>query len=134
MPCSSQSKKTLFIRWLLALSGLLSLGLGIIGIWLPGLPTTPFLLLAAYCFYRSSERLYQWLTHHRIFGNYMAGFRNNGFTRRKLVISLLIMWLMITLSVTVFIKSVYIKIIVLFIGVTGTVCMWFYARKSELNR
>ncbi len=48
--------------------GWTSLGLGTVGVALPLLPTTPFLILAAYCFSRSSERLHAWLLNHRILG------------------------------------------------------------------
>lgn len=61
-------------RGLLILVGLLSLGLGTLGILLPVLPTTPFLLLSGYCFIRSSDRLYHWLIHHRIFGRYVYNY------------------------------------------------------------
>jgi uncharacterized membrane protein YbaN (DUF454 family) len=53
---------------LLVAAGLLALGLGLIGVVLPGLPTTPFVLLAAACFARASPRLHRWLTHHRFLG------------------------------------------------------------------
>lgn len=49
--------------------GLLSLSLGIIGIVLPVLPTTPFVLFSAWCFARSSPRLSRWLSEHRLFGS-----------------------------------------------------------------
>ena len=55
------------MRWLWAAAGLLALGSGLIGIVLPLVPTVPFLLLAAFCFARSSERLHNWLiTHPRL--------------------------------------------------------------------
>lgn len=53
---------------LLVAAGLLALGLGLIGVVLPGLPTTPFVLLAAACFARASPRLHCWLTQHRFLG------------------------------------------------------------------
>lgn len=52
--------------WLIA--GLLALGLGIIGVVLPILPTTPFMLVATFCFAKSSKRLHDWLVNHRTFG------------------------------------------------------------------
>lgn len=54
------------VFWLIL--GLASLSLGLVGIILPLLPTTPFLLLAAFCFARSSDRLHDWLHAHRVFG------------------------------------------------------------------
>lgn len=56
------------VRWLLWLAGTVSLGLGILGVVLPGLPTTPFVLLAATCYARASPRLHGWLRAHRLFG------------------------------------------------------------------
>lgn len=62
-------KKTVYI-----ILGSITLALGTIGIFLPILPTTPFLLLTAFFYLRSSEKLYQWLTKHRIFGAYIYSY------------------------------------------------------------
>ncbi|MCL1139833.1 YbaN family protein [Shewanella pneumatophori] len=64
--------------------GLCSLGLGILGIVLPLLPTVPFILLAAYCFARSSERLYQWLMRHPWFADALRDWQAKGAIRKSL--------------------------------------------------
>lgn len=71
------------MRWLWAALGLLSLGLGAVGIFLPLLPTVPFLLLAAFFFARSSERLHNWLLSHRTFGPPIENWRRSGAISRR---------------------------------------------------
>ena len=65
-------------RYLLLALGLAAVGLGFVGIFVPLLPTTPFLLVAAACFVRSSERSYEWLTNHKWFGAYIRNYREFG--------------------------------------------------------
>jgi len=73
--------------------GTVSLTLGIIGIFLPLLPTTPFLLLTAALYFRGSPRLYQWLLNHKCLGPYIRSFRENkAIPLRAKIISLLLMW------------------------------------------
>ena len=64
--------KTLYI-----VIGTISLALGILGIFLPLLPTTPFLLLTAALYFKGSSRLYNWLLNHRYFGPYIRNYREN---------------------------------------------------------
>ena len=66
------------LRVLFFVSGWLSLILGCMGIFLPLLPTTPFILLAAFCFSRSSERLHQWLITHPQMGPLIQDWQNHG--------------------------------------------------------
>jgi hypothetical protein len=64
----SKVVKTPSLRYLLMALGMLFLALGLLGIFVPLLPTTPFLLLAAWCFGKSSKRFHDWLLQHRWFG------------------------------------------------------------------
>ena len=63
-------------------AGLLSLALGAVGIAVPVLPTTPFVLLASFCFCKSSSRLHRWLNAHPFFGPRIERFRKEGMTRK----------------------------------------------------
>ena len=63
--------------------GLFSLSMGMIGVVVPLLPTTPFILLAAYCFARSSKRLHDWLLNHRHFGPLIENWREHRAIRRS---------------------------------------------------
>lgn len=67
----------MWLRLIWLLGGVLSLVLGIIGIFVPLLPTTPFVLLAAFCFARGSSRCERWLLGHRVFGPMVRDWRAN---------------------------------------------------------
>lgn len=66
------------MRFVMLALGFISLGLGLIGVILPLLPTVPFILLSAFCFARSSDRLHNWLLDHRAFGPLIRDWRENG--------------------------------------------------------
>lgn len=84
------------MKSLLAVLGVVSLSLGVAGIFLPLLPTTPFLLLAAWAFVRSSPRLYAWLINHPHLGVYIRNFReNHAIPLRVKVVSVSLVWLTI---------------------------------------
>jgi uncharacterized membrane protein YbaN (DUF454 family) len=109
------------IRIVLIVLGTLFLALGAIGVILPGLPTTPFLLLAAAMYVRSSERLYSWILHHRIFGRMIREFRETrSISLRAKLISMATMWAMILLSVFLLIETLWVQIVVLALGIVGT--------------
>jgi uncharacterized membrane protein YbaN (DUF454 family) len=81
------------VKGLLIGAGTLFVGLGLLGMFLPLLPTTPFLLLAAFCFARSSDRFYQWLMTNRLFGEYIRNYREGrGIALKHKVIALTLLW------------------------------------------
>ncbi len=109
------------IRRALILSGTIFVGLGMLGILIPVLPTTPFLLLAAACYARSSERFYSWLLNHRWFGKQVRTYREGkGISRRAKAISISLLWLTILFSTLFIVHPLSAKIILMGIaaGVT----------------
>jgi len=89
-----------FVRVMLLVAGALCVLLGVIGIFLPVLPTTPFLLLAAACFARSCDSCYAWLLEHRWFGSFIRNWHERrGVTRRQKTAALALLWAGIALSI-----------------------------------
>jgi uncharacterized membrane protein YbaN (DUF454 family) len=93
-------RKTIKRRFLI-LAGTILTSLGIIGIFIPILPTTPFLLLAAACYMRNSERFYKWLINNRIFGTYVRNYiEGRGMPIRIKVFTIILLWATIGTTVT----------------------------------
>ena len=114
-------KKSALQRGFLAAVGIIALGMGTIGVFVPLLPTTPFLLLAAACFIRSSDRLYSWLIHHRWFGSYIRNYREHrAITLRAKVLVLSLLWGVIGYSAIFVASSWWLRALlaVVAIGVT----------------
>jgi len=87
------------VRYALLAIGWLSVLLGVIGIFVPVLPTTPFLLLAAACFVRSSRRFYLWLVNHKHLGPWIRDYlEGNGIPLKGKVYAIGLMWASIGLS------------------------------------
>jgi len=121
-----------FRRWLLMIIGMAAVGLGIIGIFLPLLPTTPFLLLAAACFIRSSDRLYQWLIRNRWFGSYIRNYREHrAIPLRAKVIALVLLWTTMIYSVFGLIAHWAVRVILLLIATAVTL---YLLRLKTLSR
>jgi len=108
---------------LLVITGCISLGLGSLGIIIPGLPTTPFLLLSAWCFANSSEKFHRWLMDHKIFGQYIKDFKETGGVQLKIkVIAILFMWLGLAVSFWK-IENQFAFVAVLFLVLFGTILL-----------
>lgn len=114
-------RKERILKWLLVAAGILAVGLGMLGIFVPVLPTTPFLLLAAACFVRSSPRLYAWLIHHKWFGNYIRHYREHrAVTVRAKAVALVLLWSVIGISAIFAVTAWWLRVLlgVIAVGVT----------------
>ena len=95
-------KKNRIVRALLIVAGTISLVFALIGIAMPVLPTTPFLLLTVACYCRSSERLYRWLINNKWFGEYIRNYQEGrGIPLKTKVFALAVMWTTISVATLV---------------------------------
>jgi len=121
MPKINENKS---IRLLWVLLGSLSVGMGVIGIFVPGWPTTIFLIIASYFYIRSSEKLYNWLLNNKILGIYLKNYYSGkGMPLKAKIISILMMWAFGLLSIFLWIPSnlIIVKITVFVLLVIGTI-------------
>lgn len=115
------------MKLLLKSLGIFSLALGIVGIFLPLLPTTPFLLLSAALFAKSSDKLYNWLLNHKYMGTYIKNFREHKcIPLQAKVISILLIWITISYSVLFIIPLFWVKILLLSIALATSIHILSY--------
>ncbi|HLW09445.1 MAG TPA: YbaN family protein [Fermentimonas sp.] len=125
-------KKSRLTRVLYIIGGTLSLALAILGIVLPGLPTTPFALLSAYLYAKSSEKLYNWLLSNRILGPRIRNYnKKKGVTRKGKAGIILFMWTMVSISSFVIIQIQPLRILILSLGLIGAVVVWFFVPTAK---
>ncbi len=111
---NSKTSKQELIRVLLFFAGTFSLVLGAIGVFLPILPTTPFLLLSAACYLRSSERMHNWLLNNKWFGKYIRNYQEGkGIPLKTKIFAMTILWAAILYSAFIAFNEVLIVQIVL---------------------
>ena len=117
---ASKAKKILFF-----ILGSLSLVMSYVGVALPGIPGIPFILLTAYFYVRSSDRMYKWLLNHKLFGRLLREFRKNKtvpLSFKLFVISQL--WVYIIVAQIGFIESIYTRTIVIIAGIISSIVVW----------
>lgn len=104
-------------KYILIFLGSLSLTLGIIGVFFPVLPTTPFLLLASLCYVKSSDRLYKWLINHKLLGEYIYNYMTYRAIKRKVKTrALVFLWISLVISMLIT-SSLHLKIFLCIVGV-----------------
>ena len=115
------------MKYLLAGLGLLSLTLGILGIFLPVLPTTPFLLLASVLFLKSSQSLYDWLMNHPKLGPYISNFLvHKAIPLRVKIVSVSMVWITLLYCALMVAEHWAFKLLFIVIAIAVTVHILSY--------
>ncbi|WP_088655863.1 YbaN family protein [Geofilum rhodophaeum] len=121
-------RKTLYI-----LLGSLSLALGVTGIVLPGLPTTPFLLLSATLFLKGSARLHNWLLNHRYLGARIKRYhQHKGMLKQEKIYAILLTWVMIGLSMLLLAQPI-LRWVAAGSAILGTAVIWWWVPDGRKN-
>ena len=110
-----------FSKTLFNILGMICVALGLIGIFVPIMPTTVFLLLAAFFFARGSNRALQWLLNNRWFGPYIRNYREGrGMAARDKVITLTMLWITMGFSIIFLVENNWVRLVLIGIasGVT----------------
>lgn len=117
---ASKNKKQRVISALLLVAGTISLALGAIGIFLPILPTTPFLLLSAACYLRSSKRMHKWLLSNRWFGEYIRNYQEGrGIPLKTKIATVIVLWAAIIYSAFIALDEILIAQVALLLIALG---------------
>ena len=114
-------------------AGTLAVLLGILGIFLPLLPTTPFLLLASWCFARGSERLHRWLLSHRVFGEYLRNFEaGRGIPLKAKILATVMLWASLLLAMRRF-DTPAIPVLLALTGACVSIYLWRFLPTLRLD-
>jgi uncharacterized membrane protein YbaN (DUF454 family) len=117
--------------------GSVSLGLGILGVFLPVLPTTPFLLLTATLYLKGSPRLYEWLINHKYLGPYIRNYRENkAIPLCGKIVSVTLLWVTILLSAFLAVHVWWLRIVLICmaIGVTWHILSFKTLKNEDLTK
>ena len=126
-----QKKYPNYIQYMFIILGCIAVILGAVGVVVPGLPTTPLVLLASWCFYKSSPRLQAWLLQ-SFLGRYIRDYqRRGGITTRKRIYIILLMLTMVSISLIFFIHATTIRIIVAVAALIGCIVVGFVLPKAK---
>lgn len=118
---------------ILIFTGTVCVGLGILGMFLPLMPTTVFLLLAAYCYSKSSDRFHDWLMNNRLCGPYIRNYRSGqGITVRQKVTTLAMLWISIGVSIWLLNARFWPTLILAVVAISVTVhILWIKTYRPE---
>lgn len=108
-------------RGLLIVAGTISLIIGTVGIVIPVLPTTPFLLIATACYLRGSEKLHNWILNNRVIGEFIKNYKEGkGILIKHKIFTITLLWLTIMISTLFVVSLLYLRIILITIAIIVT--------------
>lgn len=110
------------MRSIYIIVGTIALVIGAIGLFLPVIPTTPLVILAAACYYRGSDRLHNWILSSRWFGETVKNYQEGrGLTRDTKVRAISMMWAMILISAWFFVSNFFVRVAIICVAIGVTV-------------
>lgn len=121
-PSEVEVARSRLARLLWTTAGTLSLAVGVVGIILPVLPTTPFVLIAAACYLRGSKRMYDKLVANKYFGSYLRDYmERRGLSKRATAVSITLLWALILLSVVFATNDLIIRAVLIAVAIAVTI-------------
>ena len=119
---SGTRRPSSFKKGIFVVAGTISLALGTVGVFLPILPTTPFLLLSAACYCRGSERMHRWLLNNKLFGSYIRNYKEGkGISQTGKIFTLFLLWITICYSALFLVNNCIVQIVLFAIAVAVTI-------------
>jgi uncharacterized membrane protein YbaN (DUF454 family) len=120
-------------RLLWVVAGTISLAVGVVGVVVPVLPTTPFLLIAAACYLRGSKRMYNWMVANRYLGGYLRDYlEGKGISIRAKAASILLLWTLIVLSAAFATSDTVVRVVLIAVAIGVT--LHLLTLKTKANR
>ena len=117
---------------LLIIIGTICVAIGLVGIVVPILPTTPFLLLAAACYLRSSQRFYNWLMNHRWFGTYIRNYtEGRGIPLKVKLFTIFLLW--VTIGISIWLVANWIVTVILLVIAAAVTLHIIFIRAKKKN-
>ena len=115
--------------------GTLSLVFGLIGVILPVLPTTPFILFSAWCYYRGSQRLHNWLINHPYLGPIIEEYgEGEGMTKESKMKAIGMTWLAVILTAVFFLDSFSMRVLIIIVAMIGTIILLRIKTRKKVDK
>ena len=119
---AAQTSENKLIRSIFFMAGTITLVIGAIGIFLPILPTTPFLLLSLACYLRSSEKMTHWMLNNKYFGKYIRNYKEGkGIPLKTKMFAIIVLWITIIFSAFFLIVIWIVQLLLIIIAISVTI-------------